>query len=125
MDIVEGRVRNRRTLALVALGVMVCVVVASLAMNSGQLEGPILTKIGHLTIFADFDGPYRKSQFVVDDQSVTVRLAGQTARITSESVEILGVRSISIPPTCKNVEILKSRNGMLVFLDGIEARRPL
>ena len=57
-----------------------------------------------------------------DHKGATVKLGEQTARVTAERVELTGGRVISIPAGCKTIELRESRDGLRVFLDGIETR---
>jgi hypothetical protein len=53
-----------------------------------------------------------------------VQLGEQTARVTTERVELPGGRVVQIPADGKTVELREAPDGMRVFLDGVELSLP-
>jgi hypothetical protein len=56
-----------------------------------------------------------------DGKAATVQLGDQTAHVTTDRVVLPGGRVVPIPVGCKAVEIRETRDGMRVFLDGVES----
>ena len=49
-------------------------------------------------------------------------VGGQSVLVSAGEVDVVGVRKVSLAPTCKKIEIVQASGGLQVFLDGVEAK---
>ena len=104
---------------LVSLAVIAVSVVVALDPLPGN---QVHSNVGRLEVFGVSAGYSSPASFQRDGTGATVKLGEQIVRVTEDRVELSGGRSITIPPTCKRVELRESRGGMVVLLDGVETR---
>ena len=112
--------RWRIAAALAFIAVLVVGVVVALDPFPGNR---VYSNLGALEVRGVSTNRSSPARFQSDDgATATVQLGDQTARVTIDRLELPDGRVIPIPAACKVVELRESRNGMRVFLDGVEQR---
>ena len=57
----------------------------------------------------------------LNGRSATAEVGGQSVRVSAEEVEVIGVRTVKLPAACKKVELVETRGGVRILLDGASA----
>jgi hypothetical protein len=110
----------RKLVGAVAL-VAVLLFLVLFCLWAGGLRAEARTTVGSRQVVASSTHLLSGVGVSSDGQTATVQVGGQSALVSAEEVEIVGVRKVRLPAACKKVELLETRGNIRILLDGASA----